>query len=146
MFGRAKNARLISLLESYVVGAWLVLLQGARLDIPISLIMAPWARRMLLALLALQKPCRIRIDARSKLLCTLSLYGICGVIWFYRGSLHQLASEIRQLPCPCRDRKFCQSFLMLPLSKDANPSSGSSSIRHPPMYSVRINTLHFEPF
>jgi hypothetical protein len=27
---------------------------------------------------------------------SLSLYGMCGVIWLYRGSLRQLCSEIRE--------------------------------------------------
>jgi hypothetical protein len=31
----------------------------------------------------------------ANFLASLSLYGICGMIWIYNGSLHEMASEIR---------------------------------------------------
>ena len=94
-------------------------------DIPISLIMAiltyitaPYSLRVILErrwrlwpamLLAtwftvdgcyaiywsLKNPVALEMMRSANFPASLSLYGICGIIWLYRGSLKQLFSEIR---------------------------------------------------
>ena len=93
-------------------------------DIPISLIMAilayltaPWSLRVIVErkwrlwpvmLLAtwftvdgsywlywrFKNPVVLELMREANFLASLVLYGICGVIWFYRGSLRELYSEI----------------------------------------------------
>ncbi len=93
-------------------------------DIPISLIMgglaylfAPWSLRVIVerrwnlwpAMLFVtwftvdgsywlywhfKNPVVVDLMRDANFLASLSLYGICGVIWLYRGSLGQLRSEI----------------------------------------------------
>jgi hypothetical protein len=92
-------------------------------DIPISLIMAvlaylcaPWSLRVIVerrwrhwpAMLFLtwftvdgsywlywhfKNPVALEHMRDANFLASLSLYGICGLIWFYRGSLRQMYSE-----------------------------------------------------
>lgn len=93
-------------------------------DIPISLIMAvlayvaaPWSLRVIVerrwrlwpAMLFVtwitvdgsywlywhfKNPVALELMRDANFLASLSLYGICGLIWFYRGSLRQLYSEV----------------------------------------------------
>ena len=93
-------------------------------DIPISLIMAiltyltaPWSLRVIMertwrlwpAMLFatwftvdgsywlywhFKNPVALELMRGANFLASLTLYGICGVIWLYRGSLRELASEI----------------------------------------------------
>jgi hypothetical protein len=93
-------------------------------DIPISLIMAllayvtaPWSLRVVLErrwklwpvmLFAtwftidgcywlywrFRNPAALHMMREANFLASLSLYGICGIVWLYRGSLRQLFSEI----------------------------------------------------
>jgi len=95
-------------------------------DIPISLIMAtcayftaPWSMRVLLErrwrqfplmLLATwfsvdgcywlywreTKPAVLEIMRSANFPASLALYGLCGAIWLYRGSLRELLAEIRK--------------------------------------------------
>jgi len=95
-------------------------------DIPISLIMAllayltaPWSIRVILdrrwklwpAMLfatwftidgsywlywRFRNPLALHMMREANFLASLSLYGICGVIWLYRGSLRQLAADIAE--------------------------------------------------
>ena len=92
-------------------------------DIPISLIMAilayltaPWSLRVLVerkwrywpAMLFatwftvdgcywiywhFKNPAALELMRDVNFLASLSLYGFCGIVWLYRGSLHQLSSE-----------------------------------------------------
>ena len=92
-------------------------------DVPISLVMAiltyltaPWSLRVILErrwrlwpvmLLAtwftvdgsywlywhFKNPVALELMREANFFASLSLYGICGVIWLYRGSLYQLLSE-----------------------------------------------------
>lgn len=94
-------------------------------DIPISLIMAffayltaPWSLRVILErqwrlwpamLLAtwfsvdgcyaiywsFKDPVALEMMRVANFPASLSLYGMCGIVWFYRGSLNQLFSDIR---------------------------------------------------
>lgn len=94
-------------------------------DIPISLIMAilayltaPWSLRVILErkwrlwpamLLAtwftvdgcyaiywhFQDPVALEMMRAANFPASLSLYGMCGIVWLYRGSLRQLFSEIQ---------------------------------------------------
>jgi len=94
-------------------------------DVPISLIMAtlayltaPWSLRALLerrwrALPLMlfftwftidgcyaiywyfRNPVALEVMREVNFLASLSLYGMCGVIWIYRGSLAQLVDEVR---------------------------------------------------
>ena len=94
-------------------------------DIPISLIMgmfayltAPWSMRVLLErkwqLLPLmffftwftvdgcyvvywhfKNSASLTLMRKANFPASLSLYGMCGILWLYRGSLRQLLSEIR---------------------------------------------------
>jgi len=96
-------------------------------DIPISLIMAtlayltaPWCLRVIVerrwrhwpAMLAatwftvdgcywlywhFMNPIALDLMREANFVASLALYEICGFIWLYRGSLRQLASEIRSL-------------------------------------------------
>lgn len=93
-------------------------------DIPISLIMAilayltaPWSLRVIVerswrlwpAMLFatwftvdgsywiywhFKNPLALELMREANFLASLSLYGMCGVVWLYRGSLRQLSSEI----------------------------------------------------
>lgn len=93
-------------------------------DIPISVIMAmlayftaPWSLRVILErrwrlwpamLIAtwftvdgsywlywqFKNPVALEMMREANFFASLSLYGMCGVIWLYRGSLRQLSSEI----------------------------------------------------
>src|ERR1035437_2357261 len=93
-------------------------------DIPISLIMAilayltaPWSLRVIVerswrlwpAMLFatwftvdgsywiywhFKNPVALELMREANFLASLSLYGMCGVVWLYRGSLRQLSSEI----------------------------------------------------
>ena len=93
-------------------------------DIPISLIMAvlayltaPWSLRIIVerrwplwpAMLFatwftvdgsywlywhFKNPIALELMREANFFASLSLYGICGVVWLYRGSLRQLQSEI----------------------------------------------------
>ena len=93
-------------------------------DIPISLIMAtlayltaPWSLRVIVerrwrlwpVMLVLtwftvdgsywiywhfKNPRALELMREANFFASLSLYGICGIIWFYRGSLGQLFSEM----------------------------------------------------
>lgn len=95
-------------------------------DIPISLIMAtltyltaPWSLRVIVErrwklwpamLLAtwftvdgsywlywhLKKPAVVELMRDANLIPSLSLYVICGLIWFYRGSLRQMLADLRK--------------------------------------------------
>ena len=94
-------------------------------DIPISLIMAvfayltaPWSLRVVLerwwrfwpAMIFItwfsvdgcytiywhfKNPAALEMMREANFPASLSLYGVCGLIWMYRGSLRQLFSEIR---------------------------------------------------
>lgn len=94
-------------------------------DIPISLIMAsltyltaPWSMRVILerrwkhwpAMLCatwfsvdgsywiywrFKDPATLELMRSANFPASLSLYGICGVLWLYRGSLRELISDIR---------------------------------------------------
>lgn len=96
-------------------------------DIPISFIMAllayltaPWSLRVLLErrwklfpamLLAtwftvdgcywlywhFKDPAALTAMREANFFASLGLYGICGVLWLYRGSLRELAAEIRRV-------------------------------------------------
>lgn len=96
-------------------------------DIPISFIMAvlayltaPWSLRVLLerrwrllplALLAtwftvdgcywiywrFRDPAALDAMRSANFPASLALYGMCGVVWLYRGSLKELASDVRRL-------------------------------------------------
>ena len=96
-------------------------------DIPISLIMgvlayltAPWSVRVLMErrwqcfplMLFLtwftvdgcyalywysQDPVALELMREANFFASLSLYGICGVIWLYRGSLSELLNDTRQV-------------------------------------------------
>jgi len=96
-------------------------------DIPISLIMAalaylsaPWSLRIIAecrwrlwpAMLFatwltvdgsywlywhFKNPAVLELMRETNFFASLSLYGICGVLWFYRGSLRKLSSEVRSL-------------------------------------------------
>lgn len=96
-------------------------------DIPISLIMAilayltaPWGLRVILerrwrlwpAMLfatwftvdgsfwmywRFKNPAILELMREANIPVSLALYGICGVIWFYRGSLRELSSEMGAL-------------------------------------------------
>lgn len=106
-----------------VAGAYLM--PAPDWDVPISFIMAlftyltaPWSMRVLLErrwrlwpwmLLAtwfsvdgcyaiywqLVDPAALALMREANFPASLSLYGICGVIWLYRGSLQALLAEIR---------------------------------------------------
>ena len=95
-------------------------------DVPISFIMAilayltaPWSLRVVverrwrlspLALLAtwftvdgcywvywhFKDPVVLGLMREANFLASLTLYGTCGVIWLYRGSLRELSSEVRE--------------------------------------------------
>lgn len=94
-------------------------------DIPISLIMAilaylaaPWSLRVIVerrwrlwpAMLFatwftvdgsywlywhFKNPVALELMREANFLASLTLYGMCGLVWFYRGSLRELVSEIR---------------------------------------------------
>lgn len=94
-------------------------------DIPISFIMAilayltaPWSLRVILerkwrlwpAMLfatwftvdgcyaiywSFKNPAALEMMREANFAASLSLYGMCGVVWLYRGSLSQLFSEIK---------------------------------------------------
>lgn len=96
-------------------------------DIPISLIMAffayltaPWSMRVILErqwiywpamLFAVwfsvdgcyalywyfKNPAALAYMRDANFPASLSLYGMCGVVWLYRGSLRELASELRRV-------------------------------------------------
>jgi hypothetical protein len=96
-------------------------------DIPISLIMAtlayltaPWSLRVVLerkwkllpaALLAtwftvdgsywlywhFRDPVALELMREANFFASLALYGLCGIVWLYRGSVRQLLSEIAAL-------------------------------------------------
>lgn len=96
-------------------------------DIPISLIMAglaylsaPWSLRVILErrwmllpamLLAtwfavdgsywlywhFKDPVALELMRKANFFASLSLYGMCGVVWLYRGSLSELLSDARAL-------------------------------------------------
>lgn len=96
-------------------------------DIPISFIMgllaylsAPWSLRVLMerrwkywpAMLAatwftvdgsyaiywhFQNPTALALMREANFPASLSLYGMCGVVWLYRGSLAELRCDIRRL-------------------------------------------------
>lgn len=95
-------------------------------DVPISLIMgifayiaAPWSLRVILerewrlwpAMLVatwftvdgcyaiywhFKDPAVLGMMRDANFLASLSLYGMCGLVWFYHGSLRQLFSEVRE--------------------------------------------------
>jgi hypothetical protein len=44
-----------------------------------------------------KNPVALVLLREANLFASLSLYGICGVLWLYRGSLRQLAAEISEL-------------------------------------------------
>jgi hypothetical protein len=97
-------------------------------DIPISLIMAilayftaPWSLRVIVerrwklwpAMLFatwvtvdgsywlywhFRNPAALEMMRDANFFASLSLYGVCGVIWLYRGSLRQLSSDMGALP------------------------------------------------
>lgn len=97
--------------------------KAADWDIPISLIMAtltyfsaPWSLRVILerrwrlwpAMLVatwftidgsywlywhFRNPLALELMRKANFFASLALYGICGVIWLYRGTLRQLLSE-----------------------------------------------------
>lgn len=101
-------------------------------DIPISLIMAvfayltaPWSMRVLLErrwrLLPLmlfltwftvdgcyaaywhfRNPEALLLMRKANFPASLTLYGMCGIVWLYRGSLGQFVSEIRDLFGPAK--------------------------------------------
>ncbi|NTV88667.1 MAG: hypothetical protein HGA21_18250, partial [Burkholderiaceae bacterium] len=94
-------------------------------DIPISFIMAilayltaPWSLRVILerkwrlwpAMLfatwftvdgcyaiywSIRNPAALELMREANFAASLSLYGMCGVVWLYQGSLRQLFSEIK---------------------------------------------------
>lgn len=104
-------------------------------DIPISLIMAvlayltaPWSLRVIVErrwtlwpamLLAtwftvdgsywiywhFKNPAALILMRDVNFLASLVLYGMCGVLWYYRGSLHDLLSETRALLRQSRARR-----------------------------------------
>lgn len=104
-------------------------------DIPISLIMAilayltaPWSLRVIVerrwrlwpAMLFatwvtvdgsywlywhFKNPVALETMREANFFASLTLYGICGVIWLYRGSLRQLSSKIGALPRLLRLRR-----------------------------------------
>ena len=49
-------------------------------------------------------PAALDLMREANFPASLSLYGICGIIWLYRGSLSQLAGELRTLALPRSDR------------------------------------------
>lgn len=99
-------------------------------DVPISLIMgalaylsAPWSMRVLLerrwkrwpAMLALtwftvdgsywlywrqQDPVALAMMRDVNFPASLTLYGMCGLLWLYRGSLREMAGDLRRLLRP----------------------------------------------
>lgn len=105
-----------------ILGSWYF--EAPDWDIPISLIMAilayftaPWSLRVILErrwrlwpamLIAtwftvdgsywlywqFKNPVALEMMREANFFASLSLYGMCGVVWFYRGSLRQLSSEI----------------------------------------------------
>ncbi len=107
-----------------IVGSFVY--QAPDWDIPISLIMAvfayvfaPWSLRVVVerrwrqwpAMLFVtwftvdgcywlywhfKNPVALELMRDANFFASLSLYGMCGVVWFYRGSLHQMAAEARQ--------------------------------------------------
>ncbi|MDZ4203149.1 MAG: hypothetical protein U1C96_13500 [Gallionella sp.] len=105
-------------------------------DIPISFIMAifayltaPWSLRILLELRWRQwplmlfftwftidgcyaiywhfkDPVALELMREANFAASLSLYGMCGIVWLYRGTLSQLFAEIRRhVSFPPADRK-----------------------------------------
>lgn len=105
-------------------------------DIPISLIMAifayltaPWSLRVILErkwrlwpgmlfftwftvdgcytiYWYFKNPVALEMMRDANFPASLSLYGMCGIVWLYRGSLRQLFSEIQNhLPLPRANKK-----------------------------------------
>jgi hypothetical protein len=48
---------------------------------------------VLLAVLALQEPCVLMLRANSP--ASLSLYWMCGLVWYYRGTLREMWTDLK---------------------------------------------------